>query len=148
MASARSRPPFQGGGTGQAVMGALNALIELIVRTLREWQSPGVGDLVFNARNAALLAAAILGVLAAVALAWRWLRGRLPGRTSLALPAILPRSRSPLAFVRHVPFVLFLAGLPFFYLALADPQTSLSARQVSYPGRRIAVIMDASLSML
>jgi hypothetical protein len=129
-------------------MGALNALIELIVRTLREWQSPGVGDLVFNARNAALLAAAILGVLAAVALAWRWLRGRLPGRTSLALPAILPRSRSPLAFVRHVPFVLFLAGLPFFYLALADPQTFLSARQVSYPGRRIAVIMDASLSML
>ena len=50
--------------------------------------------------------------------------------------------------MRHAPFLLFLAGLPFFCLALADPHSSLSARQVSYPGRRIAVIMDASLSML
>jgi hypothetical protein len=50
--------------------------------------------------------------------------------------------------VRHAPFLLFLAGLPFFCLALADPLSSLSAHQTSYPGRRIAVIMDASLSML
>ena len=43
---------------------------------------------------------------------------------------------------------MFLAGLVFFCLALAEPHASLSARKVSYPGRRLAVIMDASLSML
>ena len=131
-------------------MGTLNALIELVGRTLSEWRSEGfLGDLVFGAREATLLAAAIFAVVAVSLLAWRSLRGRLPGRTAIALPAILPRvSRSPLTFVRHAPFLLFLAGLPLFCLALADPYSSLSSRQVSYPGRRIAVLMDSSLSML
>ncbi len=131
-------------------MGTLNALIELAGRTLNEWRSDGfVGDLVFGSREATLLGAAIFAVIAVSLLAWRSLRGRLPGRTAIALPAILPRvRRSPLTFVRHAPFLLFLAGLPFFCLALADPYSALSSRQVSYPGRRIAVIMDASLSML
>ena len=133
-------------------MGTLNALIELVGRTLSEWRSSGIGDLVFNARNAALITTSLLAVIAATVLLWRALRGRLPGRTAIALPAVLPlsiaRFRSPFSFVRHAPFLLFLAGLPFFCLALADPLSSLSARQTSYPGRRIAVIMDASLSML
>jgi hypothetical protein len=133
-------------------MGTLNALIELVGGPLNEWRSSGIGDLVFNARDTALLAAALLAVIAATVLAWRWLRGRQPGRTALALPAVLPggyfRRASPLSFVRHAPFLLFLAGLPFFCLAFADPHSSLSSRQTSYPGRRIAVIMDASLSML
>ena len=133
-------------------MGTLNAVIELIAATLNEWRSSGIGDLVFSARNAALIAVALLSVVAAIVLVWRSLRGRLPGRTAIALPAVLPRDffkpRSALAFVRHTPFLLFLAGLPFFCLALADPHSSLSASKVSYPGRRIAVIMDASLSML
>ncbi len=130
-------------------MGTLNALIALVTGTLNEWRTAGIGDLVFNAKNAALLAAALLAVVAATLFVWRSIRGRLAGRTAIALPALLPRIHgSPLSFVRHTPFVLFLAGLPFFCLALADPYSSLSARQVSYPGRRIAVIMDASLSML
>jgi hypothetical protein len=128
-------------------MGTLTAVLDLIGRTLADWRAPT--ELSFNARNATLLVVAVMLVLAALTLVWRSLRGRLPGRTGIALPAILPRMRqSPLTFVRHAPFVLFLAGLPFFCLALADPYTSLTARQVSYPGRRIEVIMDASLSML
>jgi hypothetical protein len=129
-------------------MGTLAAVLDLLGRTLNEWRLPGQA-VAFNARNAALLVVAILTMLAAITLGWSWLRGRLPGRTQIALPALLPRVRqSPIAFIRHAPFVLFLAGLPFFCLALADPYTALSARQVSYPGRRIEVIMDASLSML
>ena len=129
-------------------MGTLNALLELVGRTLGEWQTPAQ-PLAFNSRNSALLVVAGFLVVSAVTLAWRSLRGRLPGRTAIALPALLPRvRRSPLAVVRQAPFVLFLTGLPFFCLALADPYTSLSARQVSYPGRRIEVIIDASLSML
>ena len=111
-------------------MGTLNALIELVGRTLSEWRSSGISGLAFNARNAALLTTALLAVIAATVLVWRVLRGRLPGRTAIALPAVLPlsvaRLRSPVAFVRHAPFVLFLAGLPFFCLALADPYSSLS----------------------
>jgi len=130
-------------------MGTLNAVVALVGRTLNEWRAAGIGDLVFGSRNAAVLAVAIFAVITAMVLVWRAIRGRLPGRTAIALPAILPRVRwSPLAFVRHAPFALFLIGLPFFCLALADPYSSLSSRQVSYPGRRIAVIMDASLSML
>jgi hypothetical protein len=129
-------------------MGTLNALLELIVRTLGEWAIPA-GTLSFTSRSAALLTVAVLLVLSAMALAWRALRGRTPGRTAIAVPAMLPAvRRSPVTFVRHVPFALFLAGLSFFCLALADPYTSLSAKQVSYPGRRIEVIIDASLSML
>ena len=96
----------------------------------------------------ALLVAAVLAVLAATVLAWRALRGRLPGRTAIALPAFCRGSGSAarLRAPRALPAVS--RGLPFFCLALADPYTSLSARQVSYPGRRIEVIIDASLSML
>src|SRR5687768_14874139 len=86
-------------------MGTLNALIELVLRTLNEWRSSAIGDLVFNARNAALLASAMLAVISAIALMWRSLRGRLPGRTAIALPAVLPRLRhAPFSFVRHAPF--------------------------------------------
>jgi Ca-activated chloride channel family protein len=130
-------------------MGTLIAIVEQVGRTLTEWRASSVDDLVFDARNTAMLVAAMFAVVAATTVAWRSLRGRLPGRTAIALPAILPRvRRSPLTFVRHAPFLLFLAGLPFFCLALGDPYSSLSSTQVSYPGRRIAVIMDASLSML
>jgi Ca-activated chloride channel family protein len=42
---------------------------------------------------------------------------------------------------------LFLVGLAFFALALADPHTSFVRSEVSFPGRRIAVVVDASSSM-
>jgi len=131
-------------------MGTVNALVNLVAAAFAQWRTEGfVRDLLFTSREAGLLASAVLVVLAIIVLAWRVLRGRLPGRTAIALPALLPRRRPPLlSLVRHAPFVLFAAGLLFLVLALSDPHTSLSARQVSYPGRRIAVIMDSSLSML
>jgi hypothetical protein len=55
--------------------------------------------------------------------------------------------RSALAGARHAPVVLFLAGLPFFAVALADPRTSFTREEVSYPGRRIALVLDGSSSM-
>ena len=56
--------------------------------------------------------------------------------------------RSPLAAVRHLPLLLFLAGLPLFAVALADPHTGFTREEVSYPGRRIALLVDASTSMV
>ena len=85
-------------------MGTINAILDLVGRTLTDWRS-STQDLTFNARNATLLVAAALCVLAAMTLVWRSLRGRMPGRTGIALPAILPRVRqSPFTFVRHAPF--------------------------------------------
>jgi hypothetical protein len=49
--------------------------------------------------------------------------------------------------VVHVQLFLFLAGLPFLGLALADPHTPLIRREASYPGRRICLTIDASNSM-
>ena len=40
------------------------------------------------------------------------------------------------------------AGLPFFVVALADPYTTFTQQDVSFPGRRIAVMLDASSSMM
>jgi hypothetical protein len=51
------------------------------------------------------------------------------------------------AWVRHLPFVPFAAGVPLFLLALADPYSALVKDDVSYPGRRISLMIDASISM-
>ncbi|MEW6322896.1 MAG: VWA domain-containing protein, partial [Acidobacteriota bacterium] len=70
-------------------------------------------------------------------------------RRRLALPALLPAARgmSPLTWLRHGPVLLVAAGVPLAILALADPQSPLFSQTVSYPGRRIAVMIDASNSM-
>ncbi|MEZ5286513.1 MAG: VWA domain-containing protein [Vicinamibacterales bacterium] len=51
------------------------------------------------------------------------------------------------AWVRHVPAALLAAGLPFALLAVADPHAGLVSSEVTYPGRRIALMIDASDSM-
>ena len=66
----------------------------------------------------------------------------------LVLPAVLgSMRRSRGAAIVHAPPVLFLLGLPFFFLALADPFTALVSREMSFPGRRIGIMIDASISM-
>ena len=56
--------------------------------------------------------------------------------------------RSRLSVARHSPFLIFLLGVPFFGVALADPRTSFRHDDVSYPGRRIVLVIDASGSMI
>jgi von Willebrand factor type A domain len=46
-----------------------------------------------------------------------------------------------------VPILFFIGGVGFFVLALADPYTALVSRQESFPGRRIGLLIDASISM-
>ena len=65
--------------------------------------------------------------------------GARPGRGHVVLPAMLDswvRHWAPT--MRHLPLVLALAGVPLFAIALADPATPLSRREVTRPGRRIA----------
>ena len=117
--------------------------------TLDEWLRTRWGDLQFTGARAALVAFIVLAAVAVLALLVRTARGRRPGKTHLALPALVPSMRhSPMTAVRHLPVLLFVAGLPFFAIALADPYTGFTREEVSYPGRRIALLVDASTSMV
>jgi Ca-activated chloride channel family protein len=112
------------------------------------WRSLRLSDLQYWHRSEARLALLGLVALAIVMLVARTAMTRRPGRHRVLVPAILALTRrSPLSFVRHAPLVLFLIGLPFFVIALSDPFTALVSSDVTYPGRRIAVLIDASTSM-
>jgi hypothetical protein len=93
---------------------------------------------------------ALVGLVAAsvALLLIRLVRARTAGRHYLLVPALLgslPSSRA--SWLRHAPLVLCVLGLPPAVLALADPYSSLVTETVSYPGRRISLMIDASDSM-
>jgi len=113
-----------------------------------EWNAVDAASLQYWRRDVAQLAMIGLIAIAAIVLLARAAIVRTPGRHHVVVPAILrgwPVSR--LTWVRHIPVVLFVLGLPFAVLAVADPYSSLVAENVTYPGRRISLMIDASDSM-
>ena len=125
----------------------LTPLRELAAALAADWRAAGDG-LFFASRDAPLLAAAVLAAVASIVLAARTLQGRRIDRDAVTVPAMLAGRRgSRLAWVRHTPLVVAGVGLPLALLALADPYTALVSQTVSYPGRRIALMIDASDSM-
>ena len=130
-------------------MDTLSALLIVVQRTLVEWWRVRWSDLHFAEADAALLL--MLGLLAVstMALLTRRLWRRTAGRTHVSLPALLPVIRqSSLSPSRHAAFFVCLLGVPFFAVALAAPQTAFTREEVSYPGRRIAIAVDSSSSMV
>lgn len=133
---------------GPAVI-PLNPLLARLRADVTEWQTIAVPELLFQHRSAALTAFLVLVGLSIAALLGYSVRARRIGRNRIVLPAILPGTRhSSASWLRHAPTLCALTGMPFFMLALADPFTTVVEQQVSYPGRRIALIIDASSSML
>ncbi len=129
-------------------MDRLTALWGQIGATLGELERLAPGDIGFVRLREALLVAALLGILALGALVARAVRADRPGRRAIMLPALVPAAGRPgRGAVRHGAFLLFLAGLPFFAAALAAPQATLVQEETSYPGHRITILIDASLSM-
>jgi len=127
----------------------LNRLVSFVQSSLAEWQSMRLADLTFARRGAAVTALMVFAGLTVFVAMLRSLRGRLGVRREVALPAILQwAGRSTFSLGRHGVLILFLIGLPFFAIALAEPYASLSSQNVSFPGRRIALMIDASSSML
>jgi Ca-activated chloride channel family protein len=126
---------------------ALQALVSAIAA---EWQRLDVGGLQFLHRDTARLAAFALVALVMVLLVFRsTVAGLRSGpRHLVALPG-LPASIAPArgSWLRFAPAALFTAGLPFLLLALAGPYSQLVAEEVTFPGRRIALMLDASSSM-
>ena len=127
----------------------LNALLIVLRSALDEFVRTRWNDLQFSDAPAALLVFVVVLAASVLMLAVRRLMVSRAGRTQLALPAILPlMRRSPLAAIRYVPLLLFLSGVPLFAVALAEPHTGFTREEVSRPGRRIAILVDASTSMV
>ncbi len=130
-------------------MGPLNDLLIVVRRTFGEWLGLRWNDLSFSETGSALL---VLIVLLASSLLMLLARGagfQHARRAAVGVPAILSvMRRTPLSAARHAAFLLFLLGVPFFAVALADPHTAYTREQMSYPGRRIALVVDASNSMI
>ena len=126
----------------------LAAARQYLANTSAEWRNIRLSDLQFWHGGEGRLLVIGLVAVAVFLLVARSFVNRQPGRHRLMVPALLGTIRpSYLSVVRHVPLVLFVAGIPFMALALADPFTALVTSEVSYPGRRIAVMIDASTSM-
>jgi Ca-activated chloride channel family protein len=127
-------------------------LIELSVLirgTLAEWLRVRWNDLQFTEAPTALFVFSVLVAISLLTLLARGLWTRQAGRTHIALPAVLPvLRRSYFSPARHAAFLVFLLGVPFFAIALADPRTTFMREEVSYPGRRIAILVDSSNSMI
>jgi Ca-activated chloride channel family protein len=116
---------------------------------LAEWQSTRLADLTFARSSAVIVAVIVFAGLSLFVAVLRSLRSRMAVRREVALPALLQwAGTSTFSLGRHAVLVLFLVGLPFFAIALAEPYASLSRQDVSFPGRRIALMIDASSSML
>ena len=125
------------------------AISRFVERARADWDGVRLSDLVFGEKDLALLVVLALVGVGLVALVVRSVVTRTPGRGHVVLPAVLGdwvRSWTPA--LRHLPLVLMLAGLPLFAIALADPATPLSRREVTRPGRRISLMIDGSSSML
>ena len=114
-----------------------------------EWGDLYLDRLIYSQQSAATqLLIALIG-LAAIFVVIRSFRGRSANNRRMALPAIVSSpgwSRASLS--RHGALMLALAGLPFFVISFADPRTTLTRSETSFPGRRIALLIDASSSML
>ena len=127
------------------MMDVLRALAAAIAA---DWTGVDTGGVTFWQRDTARLAAIAFVALAALLLALHAALPRRRGRGRIVLPALLQTMRpARVAWLRDVPSLLFAAGLPFALLALADPRAALVSSEVSYPGRRIALMIDASDSM-
>ena len=130
-------------------MGALSELRNQLEALVVESRGLSLNQLFFAAESTARLAVVLLIGLAVCVLLLRLITRRSSGRGRLALPSLIDWARPRRgSLLRHGALILALCGIPFFALALADPKTALTREETSYPGRRIALMIDASSSML
>src|SRR5436190_2245889 len=103
---------------------SLSEARQYLANTVADWQNVRLADLQFWHRGDGRLVVVGMLVLAAFVMVARSFMARQPGRHRIVVPAILLTLRpSYLSFIRHVPLVIFLVGVPFLTLAVADPFT-------------------------
>jgi Ca-activated chloride channel homolog len=124
-------------------------LAALLRDGLTAWRSVPLSEVLFSHRDAGILALLVVTSLTIGAAIVRAAFVRRPGRTQIGLPALMKWApESPLSWLRHSALALTLAGIPFFMVALTDPYIPFRQQEVSFPGRRIAILIDASASMV
>jgi VWA domain-containing protein len=127
----------------------LKELLSMVRDALGDWVRLSWNDLHFDETWTAVLVLVVLLAISGLMLLARGLRLQKAGRTHVTLPALLPSMlRSHFSVFRHAAFLVFLLGVPFFAVALADPHTAFTREETSYPGRRIALLVDGSSSMV
>lgn len=130
-------------------MDTLTRLLILIRETLEEWLRVRWSDMHFAQADTAVYLLAIWCAISLLAVLARRLWVQKPGRAYVPVPAVLPvMRRSYASAARHAAFFMFALGIPFFAVAIAAPQTGFTREEVSYPGRRVALIIDSSNSMV
>ena len=130
-------------------MGTVNEILAALETIWSDWTSLAVAELRFLRADDARLAVVVVAGLALAMLVLRATIRRRSSQQRVGLPALLGSLHGvSFAFVRHIPLLLLVAGLGFFAMALADPQSVLRQRQETFPGRRIALMIDASSSMV
>jgi len=135
---------------GEKAMAAVGEFFALVGRTLSELTDLSGGAFALLQRDTALLVYALLVGVCLALLVFRRMRRSRAGEGRLVLPAVFGSAMFPknhAASVRHVAYGLFLLGVIAFAFALADPHTALVEDEASYPGHRITMMIDASLSM-
>ena len=133
-------------------MGELTDLVLSVRENIAQLSGGSRSELSYIHGQEAVLIGMALVVLVISMLVFRYIRSHRPGRTDIGVPALPPgrrrlRSSQALAGLRHGAFALFLGGLPFFFIALAAPQAALVQEEQRFPGHRITILIDASLSM-
>lgn len=112
------------------------------------WANLKWDSLLFARKDETLVVLIALVCSLILALMLRIFRKNTPGRTGVIIPSIIGSFRkSHLSFIRHAPVFLFFLGLPFFFIALADPYISFTKEETTFLGKRIAILLDASGSM-
>ena len=105
-------------------------------------------QMVFARSREALLFLVGFVLLSIGLLLWRRLSRQRFQSETFVLPVVFEdRSILRRCGFRYFPFLFILIGVPFFIVALASPQSRLSRQELNYPGHRIAILIDASLSM-
>jgi hypothetical protein len=131
------------------VLEPLRALAATMRAAWADWTGLRIAELHFAQLPMAQRVLIVLFGVAIATLALRIMVRASAHRGRVALPALVGlRKVNRLAVTRHGALLLGLAGLPFFIMALADPKTAVTREEVSYPGRRISLMIDASSSML
>jgi Ca-activated chloride channel family protein len=125
-----------------------DGLHALLTALAADWGAFDTTGLTFWQRDVARLAAVAFAATVVLLLVGRTSLRRRRDQGRVVLPAVLRTMRpAHTAWVRDVPALLLAAGIPCALLALADPHASLVASEATYPGRRIALMIDGSDSM-
>ncbi len=120
----------------------------LVDKIILDFKSFNFNSVKFGHGDEAILFSIILIAIFVLALIFRHIKHNKHGQKQIVVPVIISAfGKSSWRFIRHVPLALFIAGLPFFIIALADPYLNFVKEEVTYSGRKIAILVDASGSM-